>query len=114
MMDWSSYGLLEDSVSDQASWQAYIALTLSSIENVLRLPKKAILIIPDKVSKFKTNAICVKEDKTLGLTATDEETKVENVIEDGEALFDTSEFECRGIRKRTALLDNPYLLVEVV
>ena len=59
MMDWSACGLSADSVSDQASWQAYIALTLSSIESTIRLPKKAILIIPDKVSKFKTTAVCV-------------------------------------------------------
>ena len=32
MMEWSACGLSADSVSDQASWQAYIALTLSSIE----------------------------------------------------------------------------------
>ena len=52
MMAWSACGLSADSVSDQASWQAYIALTLSSIESAIRLPKKAILIIPDKVSRF--------------------------------------------------------------
>ena len=104
MMNWSSCGLSADSVSDQASWQAYIALTLSSIENVLRLPKKAILIIPDKVSKFKTNAICVKEDKALGLTATEEETKIENVIWDGEALLDTSEFERAGYAGKGMML----------
>ena len=93
MMDWSACGLCADSVSDQASWQAYIALTLSSIESAIRLPKKAILIIPDKVSKFKTTAVCVKEDKALGLTATEEETEIENVIWDGEALLDVSVFE---------------------
>ena len=31
MMAWSSCGLSEENVSDQASWQAYISLTLSSI-----------------------------------------------------------------------------------
>ena len=93
MMDWSACGLSADSVSDQASWQAYIALTLSSIESTIRLPKKAILIIPDKVSKFKTNAVCVKEDAEQGLVATEEETEIENVIWDGEALLDVSVFE---------------------
>ena len=62
MMAWSACGLSADSVSDQASWQAYIALTLSSIESAIRLPKKAILIIPDKVSRFTTKAVCGKED----------------------------------------------------
>ena len=93
MMDWSACGLCADSVSDQASWQAYIALTLSSIESAIRLPKKAILIIPDKVSRFTTKAVCVKEDATEGLTAEEEETEIENVIWDGEALLDVSVFE---------------------
>ena len=92
MMTWSSCGLSADSVSDQASWQAYIALTLSSIESTIRLPKKAILIIPDKVSRFTTKAVCVKEDAKEGLTAAEEETEIENVIWDGEALLDVSEF----------------------
>ena len=49
-MDWSACGLSADSVSDQASWQAYIALTLSSIESAIRLPKKAILSGERKVT----------------------------------------------------------------
>ena len=104
MMAWSACGLSADSVSDQASWQAYIALTLSSIESTIRLPKKAILIIPDKVSKFKTTAVCVKEDKELGLTAIEEETEIENVIWDGEALLDVSEFERAGYKEKGMML----------
>ena len=104
MMEWSACGLSADTVSDQASWQAYIALTLSSIESTIRLPKKAILIIPDKVSKFKTTAVCVKEDKALGLTATEEETEIENVIWDGEALLDVSEFERAGYADKGMML----------
>jgi len=104
MMEWSSCGLSSDTVSDQASWQAYIALTLSSIESTIRLPKKAILIIPDKVSRFKTTAVCVKEDKALGLTAAEEETEIENVIWDGEALLDVSEFERAGYKEKGMML----------
>jgi hypothetical protein len=104
MMEWSACGLCADSVSDQASWQAYIALTLSSIESTIMLPKKAILIIPDKVSKFKTNAVCVKEDKELGLSAIEEETEIENVIWDGEALLDVSEFEKAGYADKGMML----------
>ena len=47
MMTWSSCDLSADTASDQASWQAYIALTLSSIESTIKLPKKSILIIRD-------------------------------------------------------------------
>ena len=104
MMDWSACGLCADTVSDQASWQAYIALTLSSIESIIRLPKKAILIIPDKVSRFTTNAVCVKEDKALGLTEIEEETEIENVIWDGEALLDVSEFERAGYANKGMML----------
>ena len=104
MMAWSSCGLSADSVSDQASWQAYIALTWSSIESTIRLPKKAILIIPDKVSKFKTTAVCVKEDEVLGLTASEEETEIENVIWDGEALLDVSEFKRAGYADKGMML----------
>ena len=104
MIKWSSCGLGEENVSDQASWQAYIALTLSSIEGVIRLPKKAILIIPDKVSRFKTVAVCVKKDDKEGLVASEEETEIENVIWDGEALLDVSEFENIGYREKGMML----------
>ena len=93
MMAWSSCGLSADGVGDQASWQAYIALTLSSIESTIKLPKKSILIIRDRVSRFTTEAVCVKETDGHDLMAEEEKTEVENVIWDGEALLDTSVFE---------------------
>ena len=104
MMAWSSCGLSDENVSDQASWQAYISLTLSSIEGKLMLPKKAILIIPDKVSKFKTKAVCVRKDEAEGLSARLEETEIENVIWDGEALLDVSEFERFGYKDKGMML----------
>ena len=104
MMAWSSCGLSDKNVSDQASWQAYISLTLSSIEGKLTLPKKAILIIPDKVSKFKTKAVCVRNDDAEGLSAKLEETEIENVILDGEALLDVSEFERFGYKAKGMML----------
>ena len=93
MMAWSSCGLSADGVADQASWQAYIALTLSSIESTIKLPKKAILIIRDRVSRFTTEAVCVKQTDGHDLMAEEEKTEVENVIWDGEALLDVSVFE---------------------
>ncbi len=104
MMEWSSCGLSADDVSDQASWQAYISLTLSSLENAIKLPKKAFLIIPNKVSKFTTTAVCVKADKDEGLTAAEEETEIENVIWDGEALMDASVFEENGYGNKGMML----------
>ena len=104
VMAWSSCGLSDENVSDQASWQAYISLTLSSVEGKLTLPKKAILIIPDKVSKFKTKAVCVRKDEAEGLSAKLEETEIENVIWDGEALLDVSEFERFGYKDKGMML----------
>ena len=67
MMEWSSCDLSADTASDQASWQAYIALTLSSIESTIRLPKKSILIIRDRVSRFTENVICIKGTDAHGM-----------------------------------------------
>ena len=39
MLKWSSLDLSAENVSDQASWQAYIALTLSSIESYITSPR---------------------------------------------------------------------------
>ena len=104
MMKWSSLDLSAENASDQASWQAYIALTLSSIESVITLPKKAFLIIPDRTSIFKEKAVCVKKNSEEGLIATEEETEIDNVIWDGEALLDVSEFERFGYKDKGMML----------
>ena len=96
MMQWSRCGLCEENVLDQASWQSYIALTLSSIEKTIKLPKKAILVLPDEVSRFVTKAVCVEETKSGNLTASEKETEVENILWDGEGLLDVSVFEENG------------------
>ena len=104
MMAWSSCDLSADTASDQASWQAYIALTLSSIENVIKLPKKSILIIRDRVSRFTENVVCVKENDAHDLRAEEEETEIENVIWDGEALLDASVFYENGYNDHGMML----------
>ena len=96
MMAWSSCDLSADTASDQASWQAYIALTLSSIESTIKLPKKSILIIRDRVSRFTENVVCVKENDAHDLRAEEEETEIENVIWDGEALLEAEIFNENG------------------
>ena len=96
MMAWSSCGLSADGIADQASWQAYIALTLSSIENVIKLPKKSILIIRDRDSRFTENVVCVKKTDGHDLKAEEEETEIENVIWDGEALLEAEIFNENG------------------
>ena len=104
MMSWSSCDLSGDTASDQASWQAYIALTLSSIENTIELPKKSILVIRDRVSRFTADAVCVKETDTHDLMAEEEETEVENVIWDGEALLDAGVFFENGYNEHGMML----------
>lgn len=104
MMAWSSCDLSGDTASDQASWQAYIALTLSSIESTIRLPKKSILIIRDRVSRFTENVVCVKENDAHDLRAEEEETEIENVIWDGEALLEAEVFNENGYGGRGMML----------
>ena len=93
MMKWSACGLSADNVTDQASWQAYLSLTMSSIEGTLRLPKKAILIMPDAVSTFETDAVSVEETADHDLTATEKTVTIQNKIWDGQAMLDASVFE---------------------
>ena len=64
----------------------------ASIENVIKLPKKSILIIRDRVSRFTENVVCVKETDGHDLRAEEEETEIENVIWDGEALLEAEVF----------------------
>ena len=84
MMKWSACGLSAEDVTDQASWQAYLSLTMSSIEGTIRLPKKAILIMPDAVSTFETDAVSVEETADHDLTATEKKVRVKNKIWDGQ------------------------------
>lgn len=104
IMAWSACSLSATNVSDQVSWQAYISLTLSSIKKAIELPKKALLIIPDRESVFETTAVCVKEDATEGLSAEEETTTIRNKIFDGEALTDVSVFEEYGYRDKGMML----------
>ncbi len=104
MMAWASCGLSADGVADQASWQAYISLTLSNIEDTIELPKESILIIPDCESIFETYAVCVSQDENDGLTAKEGMTTVRNSIFDGEALLDASVFENSGYEDKGMML----------
>ena len=104
MMEWSACGFSAEKVDDQASFQSYIALTMSSIENTIRLPKKAILIMPDAVSEFWTDAVNVEETLDHDLTATYQKVFVKNKIWDGEALLDVSVFQENGYGEKGMML----------
>ena len=104
MMEWSSCGLDADEVVDQASWQAYISLTLSSIEKKIHIPRQSILLIKDQKSVFEDEVIRVTADDEERLTASREKVKIENIIWDGEALLDVSVFEESGYSDKGMML----------
>ena len=104
MMEWSSCGIDGKNVEDQASFQAYISLTLSSIKKTVRLNKKNILIIPDQDSVFTPDAIRVFRNEKNGLNAEYGEVEVKNKIWDGEALLDESVFAENGLSDKGMML----------
>ena len=95
MMEWSRCGLSDEDIKkcSRASYEAYISLTLSSIERTVEIPKKSILLLrEDHKSCDPIKVVSVDE----GLNATVCEKKLENKIWDGEALLDRSIFELAG------------------
>lgn len=103
MMKWSSCGLDPENVKDQASWQAYISLTLSSIEKKIHIPRQSILLIKDQVSVFEDDVIRVTSDNS-DLVAKKERTRIENIVWDGEALLDKSVFDENGYSDKGMML----------
>lgn len=103
MMAWSSCGLDSENVVDQASWQAYISLTLSSIEKKIHIPRQSILIIKDQYSCFSDTVVRVSE-LCGGLTADRAEVEIKNAIWDGEALLDSSVFAENGYADKGMML----------
>lgn len=98
MMKWSRCEIDGDAIKDQASWQAYISLTLSDIVDTLDIPKSAIMIIPDADIKGTDEVINItrgesKNGETVSLRGARETVTYENKIWDGEALLDESVFE---------------------
>lgn len=104
MMAWSSCGIDEAAIADKASYEAYIALTLSSIESTITLSKKNILILPDKYSVFDADAVAVEKGADRQLVATRRKVRVKNRIWDGEALLDESVFASSGYAKKGMML----------
>lgn len=105
MMEWSSCGIDGKGIADQASFQAYISLTLSSIKQTVRLSKKSILIIPDQESEFVENAVRVyRNEENNGLNAELGKVKISNKIWDGEALLDESVFAENGLGEKGMML----------
>ena len=93
MARWDRCGLtIRDSAPiDLASYEAYIALPMSSIIDTMIIEPENILIVDDFESCFKDKVIAV-EEKDGRLVASEKEVDVTNCIWDGESLLDVSMF----------------------
>ena len=105
MSKWSDTGLSPKlTKSSIASWEAYRALSLSSIDDIVIIPFNSILFIDDKEDEFKTTSIVIEENKEKKVVeANEREILIKNKIWDGEALLDESLF-TGSYKKRSMLL----------
>ena len=91
MEAWALAGLSYDNkkvMENPVSFESYQALTLSNICASVKIPKKAILIIPDAKSNFKEDCYAVFGEGDL--TVEEKVVEIENTIWDGEGLLDES------------------------
>ena len=93
MARWDRCGLTirDNAPIDLASYEAYIALPMSSIIDTMIIEPENILIVDDFESCFKDKVIAV-EEKDGRLVASEKEVDVTNCIWDGESLLDVSMF----------------------
>lgn len=96
MNKWTKTGLDENKdlcLKDLTSYEAYKALSLSSVVAILNIKPENILFVKDvKVVLHNQNVIKVSHDKKKGLIAEETSCDVENNIFDGEGLLDVSVF----------------------
>ena len=71
-----------------AGFEAYIALTLSSIIDTIPLRPENFLVIDDYTSVFKDKVIATRVGDDGWLASKPEEVEVENSIWDGQSLID--------------------------
>lgn len=93
MEEWDKCGLpIEDGQEiDLAAWEAYIALSMSSIIDTVEIPLDGILVINDSVSKFNDEVVAV-EIEGNHLVASQKTVEIENKLFDGQSLMDVSLF----------------------
>lgn len=101
MNQWDMCGLSvsEGQPIDLASWEAYIALPISSIINTIKIPLDSILVIDDYESSFEEEVVAVEiEDNHL--VSSRKSVTITNSIWDGQSLMDKSlfgEYEDKGM-----------------
>lgn len=117
MNRWSKAGLdeLKDNcLNNLTSYEAYKALSLSSLISIVKLNPYNILFVKDfKVVLPQQKVMRVYYDSKNGLTAEERECDIENNIFDGEGLLDISVFAQNGLmekhhKKGMMLLRNRY------
>ena len=108
MERWSRTGLDETKDfchENLTSYEAYKALSLSSIITTLDLNPRNILFVKDvKITLKNQNVIKVTNSEKKGLVAEEAVVDVENNIFDGEGLLDTSVFKKTGKSKNGMML----------
>ncbi len=93
---------------DTVAHEAYTALTLSAIEDMVEIPLDSILFMKDIKGYTYPKAVHVKSENG-NITARYEEVEISSVLWDGEALLDESVFEQAGrSNKGMMLLRNRY------
>ena len=93
MAEWDKCGLtIEDGQAiDLASFEAYIALPLSSIIDTIHIPLDSILVIDDYESVFEDEVVAVEiEDNHL--VSSQKTVNIKNSIWDGQSMMDESLF----------------------
>lgn len=93
MKNWERCGISMRSgtMLDLAGWEAYIALTLSSLVDTMELKPENILLIEDYDSTFKDEMMAVGLENGQ-LTVEPKVTEISNCIWDGQSLLDKSMF----------------------
>ena len=108
MIKWSLCGIdIKNKKLDLASLESYVALSLSSIEDTIKIKPNEILLIDDYESTFKDNVIVCKEENGQ-LVTTEERTEITNSIWDGQSLLDSSKFTGKYKNKSMLLLRNRF------
>ena len=105
MDKWSGCGLKAQ--ADLASWEAYKALSLSSIKASVNIPLGGILFVPDYKSTFTEEVVSVELDNGK-LVAVQKKAEIINDIWDGESLLDESVFAENFADKHMLLLRNKF------
>ncbi len=93
MIKWSRMDLpFEVAKIDYPSLLAYESLVGSSLESLIRIDPKNILIVNDVESRFKQICNVVRTGENGYLDSFEEETEISNSLFDGESLLDSSYF----------------------